>query len=521
MLSGVESIRVLRSSRFKHLRRGKIVPAAATWERKQPRERLHITDRFKHKVQFDKEAILAAANNHDSYRVNRSILKNLPKYDDCSSYGVSAEEAHGLLQSEVEKIIRFASEDNPPLFDSHGVLTGSSCADFDSVSGLADQLICNLSIITLDNSRHGVTFGGKVVSEDAWMDLNMSRAHLRSRYATDDMHIEGKQPMHLPDADQNEVAYHYLLDYILSTIAWCIVRCADGLYWKAQILAVLAQWAVKLKVVSTNPVMCAEKSLAETSATVHRLKMRAEYEDGYIKIGGKEKEVEAGSNFGNIYCEEKMYFREKLHAIFDNVLASFIRQDRSGTPADMFQLCVMLYRRDTDAENIPKVFNGHRHGNLSVSSDLRHLNDCYSICKLLQANIDRIRSLLIKAPPNTPTSTHYIRLSGAVNDDGKVTPLNLDVSSMDYVISLMVPMILMTPDMSARINDLKNLAKAFMEDEQVLRQFRPPSETFAIECTLATDLWNKRPEADLGNIHFDPDIQSLAESPLRRGVTKG
>jgi hypothetical protein len=85
----------------------------------------------------------------------------------------------------------------------------------------------------------------------------------------------------------------------------------------------------------------------------------------------------------------------------------------------------------------------------------------------------------------------------------------------------MVPLIFMTPAVTAQIDLLKQNAKAFMRDEQVLKQFRPVQDNFALECMLSTAPWRTRPEADEGSPHFDPDVEPFADSPLRKGTKQG
>lgn len=502
--------------RLKSARVKRVLPPSGPSNTSRPRERQDIIKRETHQVKFVKHTIVDAANNHNLYRTAGSILKDLPRYDDCTLYGISSETADRLLGEEIDKLIQFAENEAPPCFDSHGSFNGTTKADFEALSGVADQLICNMSILNLDNARHGVEYGQQVV-EEAWELLLTSRAFLKVRFAKDDIHVQGRQPVLLPDAEKNALAYHYLLDYLIATIAWWLVRCADGEYWKAQNIAVLAQWAVKLKVVSRNPSDCAETSLTETSALIQKLKLRTESEDVIIKIGGKQKDAETSTNFVNLYCEEKTFIRDSIYHILDHVLGALVKHERSVTDADMFQLCVAMYRRDTDSEKACKLWNGHRHGHLFMSSYLSHFNDCYSMSKLLQNNIAQIRK---SSRPNSAHSSDLVHLRGTIHDAGS-EEINLSVKDMDKMVMLMVPLILMTPTVASEIEMLKQTAKAFMRDEEVLKQFRPAQDSFALECMLSTAPWRKRPEADEDNPQFDPDVKPFAESPLRRGIKQG
>jgi hypothetical protein len=485
------------------------------------RGRFNIADRNTHRVVFDQDAILKAANDHECYHIRRYILHNLPKYDDCTPYITETSKLDELFRAEMQKLIQFAENDDPPIFDSEGCLQGVGCKDFEDISNLADQMQCISSVLTHDNSRHGVSFGTQVANE-AWISLIVSRSNLRTRYAKDDMHVEGQQPVTLEDSGQsqrNARAFHALLDYILAVMAWWLVRCADSEYWRTHVLTALAGWAVKMKIISADPVRCVEHSLSETTGMIEGLKTEAEYNDVLIKVGGKKtdaEDVQTQTNFCNLYCEEKSWIRGALGSILNQVLEAFLQDDKSGIPANLFEVCTMVYRRDTEPERSGKIWTGSRHGDVGASSSLRHITFCYNLSKLLKLHFDKVKQA--SRPPKS-SSDDYVKVSGAVRENGS-TPFDLQVYKMDHAITLLTPLILMQPSTARQISLLMNTAMAFMGGKEVLRVFAPPPTDFALEFTLSTSAWLKAHEVTnpKTNGSFDPDIRSLSQSPLKRGL---
>lgn len=485
------------------------------------RERFNIANRNTQSVPFDKEAIRKAANDHDCFHFRRYTLRNLPKYDDCTPYVTEPDKIDDLFRAEVLKLIKFAELQQPPIFNSHGCLQGVGCKGFEDLSNLADQMLCISDVLTHDNSRHGVIFGRQVAGE-AWDGLIRTRDNLRTRYAKDERHVEGGQPVILEDGDQsqrNTRAFHSLLDYILAVITWWLVRCADSEYWRTEVVATLAQWAVKMKVISNDPVRCAEYSLSETFSMIERLKVEAEMNDVLVKIGGKKKDAEAvqtQTNYCNLYCEEKLWIRTALKNILSQVLEAFVQDDKSGIQANLFEVCTMIYRRDTKPDRSGKIWTGLRHGDIGVSSGLEHITFCYNLSKLLELHFNEVQSQVQSKPPKTH-SNEFVEVKGHIREGQRNPKLDLKISTMDHAITLLTPLVLMQPRNARQIQDLMNTAMAFMDGKEVLRVFSPPPTDFALEVTLSTSAWLQAQDPRSSE-KFDPDVTSLSQSPLRKGL---
>jgi hypothetical protein len=480
-----------------------------------PQKFFNIADRKTYSVKFDKDAILKTASDSDSYHIRNHKLRNLPKFDNCRPYIDKPTEINKLLADEVDKLIEFAELDQPPVFNSHGCLRGADRTDFEELSNLADQIACISDVLTHDNSRHGVVFG-TYVADEAWDTLLSSRCSLQIRYATDEKHREGGRPVTLEDCGQperNSRALHVLLDYILNIMAWWLVRCADSEYWRTQILATLAQQAVKMKVICRNPARCAESSLSETSGMIEQLKIEADMNDVLIKIGGEKKDpypLQTQKDYLNLYIEEKLWIREALNGILGQVLAALVRDDESNEPSGFSEICTMIFRRDTEPDRSGKIWTGLRHGDVGVSSSLLHISFCYSLTNLLNLHINAMK--LAERTPQPPIAEH-IKLSGNINENDTTTKHTLQIYSMDDVVTLLIPLLLMQPLAVKPVRKLMNTAMAFMNASEVLRVFTPPPLDFALELTLSTRAWLH--DSKTSQV-LDPDVTSLSQSPLNR-----
>jgi hypothetical protein len=415
----------------------------------------------------------------------------------------------------VEKLIEFAELEQPLIFNSHGCLRGAGRTDFEELSNLADQMKCMSDVLTHDNSRHGVIFGSHV-ADQAWDNLVKSRSRLRMRYATDEKHMEGVQPIVLEDCEQSERnarAFHFLLDYILGVMAWWLVRCADSGYWRTQILATLAQWAVKMKIIARDPVKCAESSLSATSGMIEELKIVADANDVLIKIGGKKKDVspvQSQTDYCNLYIEEKLWIRDALKGILGEVLLALAQDDKSTAPADFFEICTMIFRKDTEPDRGGRIWTGMGNGDVGVSSNLDHISFCYSLTSLLNLHINKMKHA--QRPPQAPID-EFVKLSGYIFEEKETRRYDLQVYSMDHIITLLIPLLLMQPFAVKQIGSLMSTAMAFMDAKEILRVFTPPPIDFALELALSTHAWLQ----DTGTSRVrDPDITSLSESPLNR-----
>jgi hypothetical protein len=487
-------------------------PTSTVLSSDQRKEHSHIISRKLYSVRFDKKAIIATANDHKFWEHHRVQLRDLPKYDDCIPYGCSEKNYSSFLEKEVDKLILFAEQDEPPVFDSKGYLKGVSCEDFEHISCLADQMLCILSLLKQDNARHGVEFGTEA-ADDAWESLIVSRNRLRSRYVKDDTHVKGREPGRLKD--KNDEAFHLLLDYIFSVVAWWTVRCADSEYWRTQTLSVLAQWAVKMKVVLVNPAQCVEQSLSETFITIERLKIQAESDIIQIRIGRDKKDVDLAhsqTDFCNLYCEEKIAIRFHLEKILDDLFASLVKHEMSSIGADFFKVCALVYRSDMKCERTCKMYTSHRHGDIATSSTLYHIGFSCELAKLIQHNIT-----MIKRPPQKPHTTEFVKLLGAVRES-TVTDVHLKVYEMDHAVTLLVPLLLLNPESCEQILRLRIKANIWTRKDEVIRQFEPPQRDFALEYTLSTSSWLSRLQNPQQDGCIDKDVMTLSNSPLRRGV---
>lgn len=487
-----------------------------------PRERSDIIHRSQLDIRIDKQAIIETACDHNRYVVRGTTLRNLPIYDDCRMYDVAPEKYASLLEKEVLKLIAFAESKDFPAFSSQGSLGGVGRADFESLSGLADQMSCNLSVLTQDNSRHGLEV--PAVASEAWDALIKSRQHLRARYAQDTSGVEGRQPATLPNPQDNKIAYHSLLDYIIGLMSWWLLRSAHSEYWEKHLLAILAPQAVKMKVIAADPIKFAKTTLSATHMTIEKLKFEAEFKAELIKVGGKDRDLDllqAEDDLSNTYFEEKFFLRQHLGNIFEAILEILTNREKSGDEAETFEICSMIHR--SGLGGVTNIITGLRNGSIVASSNLQHINFCCSIFDFLKANTTRIvdaeqstASLSPEESLRDHVTVHMTYNNGREGSKKDISDSKVRVYTMDNAVSLMVPLALINSTPAREVAILRDLTNMLADANDPIRQFAPPPRHFAIEYTISTKSWISKWQHNKKSM--DPDIQKLYQSPLRRGV---
>jgi hypothetical protein len=480
-----------------------------------------------HIFNFSVAAILETIG-HENFTKYDFNFTNLARLDDPTTCGLSKGEAQRLSELEVKRLIKDATSATPVLFDGQGVLDLATRDNFKAMSDLADQILCNLAIIDLENQilifEHCPTSG---MINIAALLYASTRATLIGRYHHSDK-VKRSKPKTLEPSSRNEVAYFLLVDFLTSSIARLLVRSASSEAWNSQILAVVAQWSVKLKALSSDPTRFAEAALSNGEEVVlelneqsrresrNMLQMR-EVETGDSK--GKEKvDLPDDPNLSILYYGNNFLLRYHMSNIFRDALRCLYSPSFPQKQTETFQTCTLVYESGLDRSLI--VIEADREGNVATSSVTMHVKAAYSAVKLVVENVEELKKREIPSR-NTSCAIDPAVLRWHWSEDRSATlqERTLITTRLDDLVSVLVPQALARPYVAEQIQQMIATIANSSEEEDHIPRFRHLH--FQAKCILSTGEFEnkqKKMREESQQIYHDPTVVPLSDSPLDAGI---
>lgn len=240
------------------------------------------------------------------------------------------------------------------------------------------------------------------------------------------------------------LAYHGLLDYVLHSIAWWVVRVTELSSYAGEYLAVLARWSVKLKVIALDPTRWAEDSLARAEDELRRISNDQSNED-LIKVDFTSGELDCDKkavvfpidyDMDFLYYEAKFSLREQMHQLVEKVLSSVgTRYTTDGEGA--IEVRTLLRRGGLD--DSPRHFTIYGNGEIETSSELADMRRSYPALRRLLA-LSRKIAMVAKEPPSMSTPVTQIQWlckepADVDTDEGSVT-----TARIDHAVTVLVPL---------------------------------------------------------------------------------
>ncbi|KAI9780750.1 MAG: hypothetical protein M1839_006537 [Geoglossum umbratile] len=500
------------------------------------RKRRGILSRKKFEFNFgdkDVENIFNVAQHHKEYTVGATTIKELAMFDDCRDYGVNETEHEQLVRAEIRKLLEAAARHGPFLFNSHGDLHPVDKNGFDDVSNLMDQIHCNFAIVSHDNARIGLEHCPSLM-EDMVRDFKKSRRQLIGRYKDDEDRIKGTLPKILQDNNRgeqrNRKLYHAMVDYILGSIARILVRTAKSEFWLNNTFAILAQWAVKLKILAYEPAKNAEISLSNGEDMIEQVVGDAQNKKAFVlkvRFGQEDREREVDtlnteSDISELYFEENLLFRDRLCQLVREAIFTMYDGTKLGKRnlqgPECFETCNLVYR--TGLEGVPTTINSDRYGNMGTSSEPLHISCIYGALLLLLDNVEELQR-------NAENSKDIVADRGALaqwewsEEETRKKISGLRLSRMDDVISVTIAQCLGTTYSAMCLDSLIRHASTGTMDEDPVMLFRPPHKSFQVIFTFQTEEFTIKRSRQPFDQYHDPEVRSLSESPLKGGVRAG
>lgn len=485
------------------------------------------------------EEIFAVTQEHEIYGEGRMKLKGLTKFDDCSAYGVSDELHKELVRKEIEKLADAGTREGSHLFDSQGRLPKQSLADFEDVESVLDQIYCNLAILTHDNAHIGMWNTQEEVLRDVLISFKKSRVLLLSRFGGGEDTVEGAEPLVLEPPERNRALYHDVVDYILASIARAVLRSATSQRWIKYSLAVLALWAVKLKLVAYDPSRYAKLSISNGEDATDRLaELHGSKRLVFLKVhikkenkDGNEEEKETqhdtlntSTSIKTFYYETHWFFRQYLRDLVRYALFSIvdINNLERGINSASFESCILVYK--TGLEGILTAVNQDRFGHVSFSSEPLDMSNLYTAMLLLRTNVQAIhsrnRELIDNGQSKSRSVAAIVKWDWPAKDatSGESKDQTTYLYSMDDIVSVAVVQAFATLYFASTMTAFIRSVSSGSTTKDPILPFSPPPKSFqAMFHIISEEKLRSQRQAKLQHLD-DPDVEFVSYSPLRHGI---
>jgi hypothetical protein len=403
-------------------------------------------------------------------------------------------------------------------------LTSTTEEGLAELSNLADQINSNFAILKNDNARHVLQHCPSRLYR-AVSAFTRSRRTLYARYKQDLDKVLGSRPKTLEPPNRNKEAYFALVDYITGTVARLVTRSAysAGGYWENHALAILAQWAMKLKVLSYNPAHYAAIALedgevmiatqVEESRTKRELAILvpvAETANEFTSVNALDQETDITTR----YYEENFLIRNRMENILRNALAALYASESSGNSASYFELSTLVYQ--TGIEKTLTVLANDRDGDYSASSDPAHVKCTFTAFEQLLSN-----ALVLQAKERTRDTENEVLVRWEWSEGyncGRYPTGQFSTSTSDELVSMLVPLGLSSIYTAYTVDLLVQLASTGTDEDDPILQFEPPPAGLKTEFTVSTAEYCRRLRKVLASDSNDPEVRSIPRSPLKRGI---
>jgi hypothetical protein len=450
--------------------------------------------------------VVEEAQNYRSVEYGNIKMTNLPKYDDITTYGNPKDFPHEkqleLWTAEIDRLATSVDIEgkSQSLFDSERKLNSLSKDTRHQLHKVADQIYCNLAILYHDN-----------INLDPSLAKSPEPSTTRFAVLSKDI-LEGRLNQYLhrsPDdsmtprppevlEEHNEEIYYLMVDHITALLAVVLCRSVFSEMWQNNVIAILAKYSTKLKIVLKDPMNFAAASL-ENAEAMQESALQNSYFDwldsGYLSLLEKK---EKGWNPSALYHFHERASRDTIHYLIIHILSVAFRPHRPFRNTEQRkELCSKVYRNGKDSFHT--IIANDADGGFAVTSEVQQLRVYRTAldvllrrCKLID---DKQQLVPLPAPGE---SSEYLRIDWKWWLDGQHTettgrpgeldhsPKNdLEVTNMDSAVSILTSFALCDPHATIEIKALIDMRKrvySMFHDHHVFEYY---DENFTSEISLS------------------------------------
>jgi hypothetical protein len=435
--------------------------------------------------------ILKIVCEHERFSVPRlgdRAVKDLPSFDDVTPYDISYEQQKVLWRKEVERLIEVVNKlDTVPVFSGTERLSNNSKDSYETLALLADKVYSSLNLCIHDNeatilehhpTKHNIE--GYKRSQDVLR---------RIADETEAKENENENEDSLSSKITGEELFLFL-NYLTAAVARIVCTSAYGKNFHDRILAMIAKWSTKVKVVSVKLDVFSQISLEqgaahEAASRRHRARVSStqadrknprqpsettgtsglwkEYRELVESLEESQASQESESVLVNrenalksLYYFNVHRYQKLLWDIFRHFLISIRGRSRVKTSVNTsFELCSVVYEtgfsrfptlifQDLDNEFLgtshPDVVNTVAHGAFSMAK--------LSVNHVLQNQKVRKSS----ENPSSEGASHGVptKLSWSWNE---CREQSMYLESMNDIITVLVPLQLTSPAVNIQLHE--------------------------------------------------------------------
>ncbi|KXH63005.1 hypothetical protein CNYM01_09746 [Colletotrichum nymphaeae SA-01] len=431
--------------------------------------------------------------------------KKYPEFDAIGFYAKTGDDLECLWRSETERLMNIAQNPNTPIeFLRQENFQGDTEKGYRDVSRQCQKVLTAITICLLDNECINAEHCGQLSNQQRLSDF-IKQVSKGQGVA------ESIGSMGNVEAQQRLEATYALINYISAVLTRLIVQTSPDTSWQKNVLSVLIKRITKIKLLiidlnvnSTIAVRTAEAVLSnvrESGGMQHAggdMNEEEECEEYMRMIEANEKEGTTSYEEKQkaSHCVKQNKFRFGLNSALKHVLMSM----RFINPA--FEICAVAY--ETGFEGFKALLFQDRDLVYSATSDLDNLNTAHSAFNILNQTVVHLTNISReqkKHPGSLGTKLHW---TYGGSEDDRCNPTNIDLAgpgqsleltSMDKVITVMVPLVMTCPSFLENFTNFRHviaLTTFTQDDVQPLKE-----EQFGAFFRMYTSRLNQKEKPDV------------------------